>query len=278
MSEFSSYAEDGFAAPFFVMTERAAGALYKRVAAVRNDHPDIAEKALGHNCHLLFPWLYDLTMNDGILDAVETVLGPDVLIWSSSFFYKEPDAAGFVSWHQDSTYWGLEPPDEIITAWLALTPSTPASGCLRVVPGSHKQGQIAHKDTFADTNMLSRGQEIAVDVDEADAKDVILRPGQMSLHHVQIVHGSNPNHSTLPRVGFAIRYIPTYVRQLGGRTHATLARGYDKYNHFDHPPRPDADLSPAAWAAHEVAARQANSVLMQGAAQDSKSTAHRVEE
>ncbi len=274
MFDLAGYAEHGFAAPLSVLTEPAASALYERVATVRRDRPDVATQAFGSNCHLLFPWLYDLTLNDAVLDAVATVIGPNILIWSASFFHKQPGSAGYVSWHQDSTYWGLEPP-EIVTAWIALTPSTPQSGCLRVVPGSHQRGQIAHNDTFAQANLLSRGQEIQVDVDETAAHDVSLRPGEMSLHHVRLIHGSNPNAGTLPRVGFAVRYIPTHVRQSGGRTYAALARGRDEYGNFDTPTRPDADMSPAAWQMQQDSLRRLNTVLMKDTAQPSKVDGHR---
>ncbi len=260
------YTRSGFAAPLQALTEHEADDLYRRVAAVRRDHPDIADQAFGTNCHLLFPWLYDLTMNGQVLDAVETVIGPNILVWSAGFFHKNPGSDGFVSWHQDSTYWGLEPAD-IVTAWIALTPSTCESGCLRVVPGSHAWGQVVHSDTFSDRNLLSRGQEIQVDVDENTAYDVELRAGEMSLHHVRLVHGSKSNASTLPRVGFTVRFIPPHVRQVGGRTFAHLARGEDAYNHFDTPTRPDADMSPAAWQMHEESLRRLNDILMADAAQ-----------
>ena len=96
-----------------------------------------------------------------------------------------------MSWHQDGTYWGLSSPD-VITAWIALTPSTPQSGCMKVVPGTHRS-QVPHQDTFAADNLLSRGQEIAVQVNPADAVEIVLAPGEMSLHHVLIFHGSEPN-------------------------------------------------------------------------------------
>ncbi len=269
MSNIARYQETGFAAPIRVLAEDEAADLNEMVQSLRRRDPATADLALGTNCHLLFPRLYDLTLNDRVLDAVEQVLGPDILVWSAGFFLKDPNSEKFVSWHQDSTYWGLEPPD-IVTAWIALTPSTPESGCMRVVPGSHLKGQLAHADTFSDTNMLSRGQEVQVDVDEADAHDIVLRPGEMSLHHVRIVHGSEPNRAAHPRVGFAIRYIPTYVRQAGGRTFAVPARGTDRFKHFDIPRRPDADLDEAAWEMHTEALDRLSAVVMQGAAQESK--------
>jgi len=269
MSDIASYGEKGFAAPIRVLSEAEASEISEKVLALRRSDPQTAEQALGTNCHLLFPRLYDLTLNEGVLDAVEQVLGPDILVWSAGFFLKDAHSEKFVSWHQDSTYWGLEPPD-IVTAWIALTPSTPESGCMRVVPGSHLKGQLEHADSFSDTNMLSRGQEVQVEVDEAEAHDVVLKPGEMSLHHVRIVHGSQSNRADHPRVGYAVRYIPTHVRQTGGRTFAIPARGADRFNHFDVPKRPKADLDADAWDMHAESVRRLSAVVMQGAAQESK--------
>jgi hypothetical protein len=199
--------------------------------------------------HLLFTWLADLVREARILDPVEALLGPDLLCWSSQFFAKPPGDPGYVSWHQDGNYWGLSSPD-VVTAWLAFTPSTPESGCMRVIPGTHRT-TVPHVDTFAPANLLSRGQEIAVHVDLDRAVDIVLQPGQMSLHHVLIAHGSEPNRSRLPRIGYAIRYISTTVRKVAGlRESATLVRGTDRFGHFDLEPAPAADLHPDAIATH----------------------------
>lgn len=263
------YDRDGYLSPIRVMAPDRATALYDDLEALRHAQPERADVAIGPNCHLLFPALWDLAHDARVLDAVAPLIGPNILIWSGQMFAKPAGSGGFVSWHQDSTYWGLTPPD-IVTAWIALTPSTVESGCMRVVPGSHTWGQLDHKDGFADDNLLSRGQEVQVAVDEADAHDIVLRPGEMSLHHVRIVHGSKPNRAAHPRFGYAIRYIPTYCRQAHARTFAALARGEDTYGHFDPPPRPDAPLSDAAWAAHAESLRRINAVMMHGAEQDSK--------
>ena len=170
-----------------------------------------------------------------------------------------------MSWHQDSTYWGLEPPD-IVSAWIAFTPSRRANGCMRVVPGTHALGQLAHVDGFADENLLSRGQEVQVEVDEAEAVDLELEPGEMSLHHVRIVHGSNPNPTDVPRIGFVVRYIATHCRQIGGRTPAALVRGEDRYGHFDPLPCPAAEFDPEARAVYDAAAPVLRSILFRDAA------------
>ena len=175
----------------------------------------------------------------------------------------------YVSWHQDGTYWGLSSPD-VVTAWVALTPSLPENGCMRVVPGTHKR-QVPHEDTFAESNLLSRGQEIAVEVDNAKAVDVVLQPGQMSLHHVLIFHGSEQNRSDIRRVGFAIRYVPTHVSQTSGiRESALLVRGVDEFGHFDHEQSPEADMHPDAVARHKQVIDRQIQILYAGARQRGK--------
>ncbi|WP_158045235.1 phytanoyl-CoA dioxygenase family protein [Skermanella pratensis] len=217
--------------------------------------------------HLLLPWLNRMIRDPRILDPVSAVLGPDILCWGSGFFWKPPKDPAFISWHQDSTYWGLSAPD-IVTAWIAFTPSTAESGCMRVVPGSHHKDQLPHKDTFAETNLLSRGQEVAVEVDERDAVDVVLRPGEMSIHHVRLIHGSEPNRSDQPRIGFAIRYIPTYIRQTAGiRDSATLVCGTDQYGNFDPEPVPESDFDPAAVAFHAAMLERSEQILYAGASE-----------
>jgi non-haem Fe2+, alpha-ketoglutarate-dependent halogenase len=214
--------------------------------------------------HLFLAWAAELVRCPAILDAVEDLFGPNLLCWSSSFFIKDAHDPGFVSWHQDSTYWGLSHPD-VVTAWVALSPSDTYNGCMRVIPGTHLRDQLPHRDTFAPNNLLTRGQEVEVAVDERDAVNVVLQPGEFSLHHVRLVHGSEPNRSDVRRIGYAIRYIPTYVRQLvGARDTATLVRGVDDYGHFDPEPRPEADFDPEAMAFHRQVVEETNAVLYRG--------------
>jgi non-heme Fe2+,alpha-ketoglutarate-dependent halogenase len=215
--------------------------------------------------HLLFTWADRIVHHPAILDAVEDVVGPNILCWTTNFFIKEPHSPGFVSWHQDAAYWGLEP-EEVVTAWVALTPSNAVSGCMKVLPGSHLQAHIPHVDTFAENNLLTRGQEIAVEVDEARAVSIMLQPGEISLHDIKLVHGSAPNNSDDRRIGLAIRYLPTHVRQSKDRDSAMLVRGVDEHGHFDLEPRPRADLDADALRAHEAAVERKVAVLYKGAA------------
>ncbi|KAF1050186.1 phytanoyl-CoA dioxygenase family protein [Xylophilus sp.] len=219
--------------------------------------------------HLLFPWLDEIVRHPKILDAVESILGPNILCRASQFFAKNARTPGFVSWHQDATYWGLGRPD-VLTAWVAFTPSIRDNGCMRVVPGTHMQ-QLPHEDKFGSDNMLTRGQEIAAEVDEKDAVDVVLRPGQMSLHDVLIVHGSEPNTSDIRRVGFAIRYMPTSLpSEPGVRDSATLVRGVDDFGYYDLERAPEADMHPDAVAHHKEVLERRMKVIYAGAAQDGR--------
>jgi non-heme Fe2+,alpha-ketoglutarate-dependent halogenase len=261
----AQYARDGYVFPVPVLSTDEARQYCERLERAERDLGGPLRGAYRIKPHLLFTWLADLVRHPAILDAVEDVLGPDLLCWNTSFFTKEARSPGFVSWHQDATYWGLSEP-EVLTAWVAFTDSTPANGNMRVIPGSHRT-QVPHIDTFHPDNLLSRGQEISVEVDEARAVDIVLRAGEMSLHHVLMVHGSGANPSDDRRVGFAIRYIPTRIRQTGGpRDSATLVRGRDAFGHFELEPRPDADLDPAMLALHaEISDRQAK-ILYRGTA------------
>lgn len=260
----AAYRRDGILFPIRVLAESAMPPLAARLAELERRDGGRLSRRSNQKPHLYLTWMDALVRHPAILDAVEAILGPDLLCWGSGFFIKSAGDPAFISWHQDSTYWGLSSPD-VVTAWLAFTPSTPGSGCMRVVPGT-QHAQVDHRDTFAQNNLLSRGQEIAVAVDEQTAVDVVLRPGEMSLHHVRLFHGSEPNRSRQPRIGLAIRYIPTAIRQLhGARSSATLVRGTDRFGHFDLDPPPAADDDPAALAVHARACDQADAILYAGA-------------
>jgi non-heme Fe2+,alpha-ketoglutarate-dependent halogenase len=257
------YRELGYYAPVPVLSRAEAAALRQNLEAFEATG-DGMQGPIRHKPHLLFTWLNDLIRHPRILDAVEDVIGPDILCWGTTFFTKEARNSSYVSWHQDSTYWGLEPPD-IITAWVAFTDSTAANGAMRVIPATHKLDQAPHRDTFAADNLLSRGQEIMVDVDEREAAMLELAAGEMSLHHVRLIHGSDPNPSDDRRIGFAIRYVPTYVRQVAGSADsASLVRGVDRYGHFELEPRPEADMSPEAMAYHAMTTGRYSQILMRG--------------
>jgi len=201
------------------------------------------------NLHLFFSWAYHLVTDDSLLDAVEEILGGDLLVDGTLVFYKPPHDASYVSWHQDSVYsgWHLTPST---SAWIALTPSHRANGCMRAVLESHKQGLLEHTNVRTDPNLLNkRGERINLEVDESQAVDVELQPGEMSLHHSTIIHGSNPNTSAEPRIGFIVRFVTS---QTTNRDRPMLrVRGTADCGHLNLA-RPPADIDEReailAWA------------------------------
>ena len=259
----AAYRRDGYLAPVPVMSETEARALRGTLEAIEAGMGGPLRGDLRHKAHLLFPFLAELIRHPAILDAVEDLLGPDILCWNTNFFIKEGETPSFVSWHQDSTYWGLSSPD-VCTAWVALTPSNFANGAMAVIPKSHTMDQIPHRDTFDRHNLLTRGQEIAVEVDERKAVPLVLKAGEMSLHHVRLVHGSPPNPSPDRRIGFAVRYIPTSLYQLEGTDSATLVRGEDRFGHFELEPRPERDLQEDMLALHKRLTERAAEILYRG--------------
>jgi non-haem Fe2+, alpha-ketoglutarate-dependent halogenase len=268
-AETQAYRERGYHFPVRVFSPQEMAGLFDKLRATEAKVGGRLEGRMNQKPHLLFPWMNELVRHAKILDAVESVIGPNILCWSAQFFMKQPGDRTFVSWHQDATYWGLSRPD-VVTAWVAFTPSVPLSGCMRVIPGTHRE-QMQHTDTFKDNNLLSRGQEIAVKVDEKQAVDVVLQPGEMSLHHVLIAHGSEPNNAPHPRIGFAIRYLPTDVRQVAGEADsATLVRGVDTYSYFEPELPPEDDLHPAALERHKRIMDRQLRILYAGAAQPGK--------
>lgn len=190
--------------------------------------------------HLALPWVYEIVSHRNILDAVENIIGPNILVWEATWFVKFAHDPGYISWHQDGAYWGLRPPT-VTTAWVALSGSSEENGCMRVLPGTHRS-VLPQRDTYARDNALSRGQEISVEVDEAKAVSLLLQPGEMSLHHIGIAHGSKPNTSDGPRIGIAIRYIAPEVVQDGSEKQIVqLVRGHDEHGNFEVVDPPSGD-------------------------------------
>ncbi len=263
----AAYRRDGFLSPLPAFGAAETAGFLRRLEALEAADGGALSRASNQKPHIVHPWLADLVRRPEILDPVESVLGPDILLWGAGFFAKNPHDGKIVSWHQDSTYWGLSEP-EIVTAWVAFTPSTPLSGCMRVVPGTHTVDQVPHRDTHAANNLLSRGQEIAVEVKEEEAVDIVLQPGQMSLHHVRLFHGSGVNEAPHRRIGLALRYIPTRIRQtVGSEDSATLVRGEDRFGNFIQEPRPARENDPACVAFHAAMVERTNGILYKGAAQ-----------
>jgi hypothetical protein len=203
-------------------------------------------KRLKIKAHLAFPWMCAIARSPAIVSAVQSLLGPDVLLFGSSCFAKDARDIRFVSWHQDSAYYGLDPHEEV-TVWVALSRSSSASGCVRVLPGSHLGPDMEHEETYAADNLLSRGQSLR-GIDEAQAVEMPLEPGQFSMHHERTAHDSRPNTSDDRRIGLALFYMPAHTRSTLGRRSAMKISGEDRYGHWDRDPEPQIDLDPASMA------------------------------
>lgn len=199
--------------------------------------------------HLYFRWAYELAVHPAVLDAAEQIIGPDILVYSTLILCKHPGDPSRVRWHQDGTYSGLHL-SPTVTAWIALSDSTPENGCMRVVPGSHQWGRLPHAPSPGDDNLIRNSDEVQVEVDEAEARDVVLRAGEMSLHHYSIIHGSNPNRTQTQRVGFITRFVtPQFPR---ADAPFVRARGAGDCAHLGpprEPPSGDFEENFAAWAA-----------------------------
>lgn len=240
----ATYHRDGYVFPHDVLSAAEAAALLADLEAAEAECAgDRARLSLLRSYpSQLLPSFAGLVRHPRLLDAASQIIGPDLLVWSCGFFIKEAGSKSFVSWHQDLNYWGLDG-DEEVTAWVALTPATVDTGCMRFVPGSHHKKDVPHVDKFAPDNLLTRGQELAVAVDENDAVNVLLRAGQASFHHGHIFHASGPNTTSARRVGVAIRYIAPSMKQTSGdKLLVSHVSGEDRYGHFEHMPAPAGRL------------------------------------
>jgi non-haem Fe2+, alpha-ketoglutarate-dependent halogenase len=259
----ASYRDRGYHFPIDALSAAEVAGFRRKLEDFEAGSGGPIKAEMRHRSHVLFTCIDEMIRHPKILDAVEDVLGPDILCWNTSFFIKEARDPGFVSWHQDATYWGLSSSD-VATVWIAMSPANKLSGCMKFIAGTHRS-QVRHEDTFDQNNLLTRGQEIAVEVDEAMAVHVELAPGQASLHHVLLFHGSEPNRSDDRRIGLAIRYIPTRLKQaVGQRDWATLVRGKDIYGNFLPAHVPKRDLEPEALAFHKEVSEEQVRVLYRG--------------
>ena len=230
-NEITAYRRDGFLFPVRVMDASEAREARDRLEDV--------EKRFGPQhyqgkVHLVLPFVRALVGKPEVLDAVESLIGPDILLWDCTFIVKEPGAATRVAWHQDLTYWALEPPPTVVSIWIAFSASTVESGCVKMLPCTHRHGQLAHAERFSDGNILSRGQEIGEGIDPSAAVDVVLQPGEMSLHHGHVAHASQPNRSKDRRIGLNAQYISSDTRPTSDVSgYALSLRGKKRNLFFD---------------------------------------------
>jgi len=266
-AQISEYRECGFLSPVDVMSESEAAGILAELEEIELSCAQHLAGKNRNNPHLVFTCFDALAFNKIVLDVVEDLLGPDIALWGSVLFIKEPQSSQFVTWHQDATYMGMASND-FVTPWIALSPSNVDTGCMAMIPGSHLQNIKPHDDTYGEDNILTRGQVVR-DVDESSAVDLILKPGQMSLHHAQTVHGSKPNTSQQRRVGFALQsFMPSNVRQTIGQNFWLPARGLPPVGDgVTFLSRPTGNLGEKAIAERQMANSNFDDILYHGASQ-----------
>lgn len=263
--QIEQYHDEGFIAPVRVISENEALSIKNQLEQVEADFPDEINAQSRNNLHLSFAFLDALAHNTIIVDAMEDLIGPDIALWASVMFIKEPSSKQYVSWHQDATYMGLDSID-FPTPWIALSPSNRDTGCMTMISGSHHSEIQIHKDTFAENNILTRGQVIP-EVDKSKAIDLILEPGEMSIHHGAIIHGSQPNNSDQRRIGFSLQsYVPPSIKQVVGRNIWTHIRGKKRQdNDGIELDRPKYNMDPITIEQRRVAEENLSKILYKGA-------------
>ena len=228
-NQLKQYEDKGFVSPINIFSKEKAKEVRNEIELIEMDMPEELEKTGRYNAHLISPLLDEVTHNPKILDAVQSLIGKNILVCGTTLFIKNPNKKGFVSYHQDAKYIGLEP-HNWVTAWVAITDSNEHNGCMRMWSGSHKNDLKRHDQKFDEGNLLTRGQTVK-DVPIEKTTPLVLTAGQMSLHHPTTVHGSDLNKSDDRRIGFVIQsYIGTNVKQVLGKNSVQLARGEDKFN------------------------------------------------
>jgi ectoine hydroxylase-related dioxygenase (phytanoyl-CoA dioxygenase family) len=268
------YQRDGFLFPLDVFDNNRVASIIEALEQARTAargqglEPELAQ-LLRTNTHYILPFVSEVARAPQLLDRVESILGPNILLWSAELFIKAAHTDKIVSWHQDLTYWGLGETNEEMTAWLALSDVSVESGCMQFVAGSHHQRILPHRDTFDSNNLLSRGQELAVDVAPEDAVDVVLKPGQVSFHHGRMFHASGPNCSAHDRIGLVFRFLTPEVKQLvAKRDYAMLVRGIDEGRNWIHVSPPTRLFDAADLKLHARISQDQAAALAEGAEQE----------
>ena len=236
------YNRDGYVSAVDILTPEEAAEHRRRMEAAEERIGSLHYRSKAHT-FLTSP--LELATRKDVLDIVESLIGPDILLYNVTYIIKEPHTPSHVSWHQDLTYWGLSN-DEQVSMWLALSPATATSGCMRMVPGSHTKGVFDHKATDDPSNVLLQGQTVE-GVAEDSAVMCPLQPGQASFHHGWTLHASMPNESDDRRIGLNVQYLATSTRQTKHDLDtAMLVRGEDRFRHFEYDIPAAGDLEPAA--------------------------------
>jgi hypothetical protein len=246
-----NYRRDGFISPVRVLSPAAAAQSRRELEAMEASMGGALRGPVRTKFYLRYPWAHRLATQPTILDAVEDLIGPDILLYQNTAWVKNAGEDSYVSWHQDNTYFG-HVPCEVLSVWVALSPSKPESGSMRFLAGSHKLGQLPVRYEVRQGNMLTSGQVTEIDASAFDAVPTALEPGEASIHHAFLIHGSPPNTTSDRRLGVTFVYHPPSLRQIGEiRTSALLVRGHDRYGYFEHEQPPLSADDPQTIARHE---------------------------
>lgn len=237
---------DGYVCPVPVMDAAEAQRYLDRFEAYERATGQSAPRDLKVKPHLLFTWMIEMGTTPRLLDAIEDLIGPDIMLVTSAVWAKNARDPAHATWHQDSAYFGYDPMD-VWGAWIGITDSRAENGCLRYLPGSHKNPEMEHIETYHPDNLLQRGQYIP-DLDDTGAVDAEVAAGEATIHHFRLAHSSLPNPSDQRRVGILFVYCPPYVRPTLGRYAALCVRGENTFDHWDTDPIPERDLDPAIVA------------------------------
>ena len=258
----ADYNRDGFLSPLKVFSKSEASSLRTNFENFEN-HFGGTDKAITvrTDLHLLQKWAWSVIINPRIVVPITQILGPNVLLWSTQWFIKEPGDQKVVSFHQDANYWGLEPHD-VVTAWVALSDASVKTGPMSFVPGSHREELYDHTNTFAENNLLSRGQQINRNIDTNLCKLAPLKAGEMSLHHIRTIHNSGPNESKDRRIGMVLRYCASHVRQTKGSDTAVLVAGQDDHLNFQLLDQPQHDFGEKETKIHQDAVQKLGKIIM----------------
>ncbi|RZO62466.1 MAG: phytanoyl-CoA dioxygenase family protein [Candidatus Pelagibacterales bacterium] len=267
--QLNQYKEEGFIAPIDVLSSDEALKIRKEIENIETNWPKELE-GIGRNyVHMISPVFDNVCHNTKILDAVESIIGKNILICGTTLFIKNPNQKGFVSFHQDAKYIGLEP-HNWVTAWIAITDANEENGCMKMWSGSHKKNIQKHSQKFNENNLLTRGQTIE-NVPIEETTSVILKAGQMSLHHPTIVHGSGLNKTEDRRIGFVVQsYIGSNVEQILGKMYVQQARGIDEFKYHEHTKRPVELMSQNDIKTRKKANEELSKIFYSGSKQKGK--------
>jgi hypothetical protein len=249
-SQIQHYRDHGFVCPVDALPGQQAAACLRELETFEAGSNQQIGKGFNFKPHLLFPWVDEIGRHPAVLDAVEDLIGPNILLFNLAVWPKNAHDPAYVTWHQDSTYFGLDPSTQV-TIWVALSDASVEAGCMEVIPGSHKLGQLHHGEVPSKDILLSKGQTIDVPFDRSRTAFMPLEAGQFSIHDTYLIHASGANQADHRRVGLGFSYIPTHARHIGStRLTAMLVRGVDEYGYYDAEPRPVTSYGDAERAFH----------------------------